>query len=737
MARKLNRRNFLKIATGAATATGIAASAQRALRIPYVQPPEEVLPGDATWYASTCQQCPAGCGMLARVINGRPRKLEGNPDHPLNRGKLCARGQAGLNVLYNPDRFQNALRQAGGRRSRIFEAIAWDEALSQILSALDSMGDRTRLAFLTGDLPDHLTKIINTFMDSFGAPPSIHYDLHCALEGRAHLNALSERWFSESSLPVFDIANADAIFSFGANFLETWLSPVAQSVDYGLMRQGSFGGRGYLVQFEPRLSATGAAADEWFPIPPGTEGVIALALGRIIVEENLGSVGSHRPYAQFYARLNVGELANIAGIPIEKLQQLARVFAEADRPLAIPGGSLAGLSNGSQSMDAVMALNVLMRRVGREGGIFLPQHIPAQEYATEHQANTFDDLQGLIDSMQKGKVDLLFLKDANPVFELPKWTAFREAIMNVPLVVNFSSCMDETVLWSDLVLPDLTFLESWGYQVPSPGADRPVVNSIQPVVAPLYDTRSTANVILTLAAGLGGQVAKALPWSDDVEFLQESSQSLFDSSLANFDARTGSGFWTKWRQLGGWWSDKPLRREPVIEHVPEDTIQVPPARFVGDEGEYPFHLILYPSITLSDGRGANLPLLQEIPDPMTTARWGTWIELNPETAEKLGLENNQIVRISSPHSDMEAPVVIYPGIRPDSVAMPIGQGHKEYGRFASDRGTHPLDLVSSFAVTAAPELLWGSTRVRIEATNRSHEVARLESLEGEGRESIR
>jgi anaerobic selenocysteine-containing dehydrogenase len=663
--------------------------------------------------------------------------LEGNPNHPLNRGKLCARGQAGLNLLYNPDRLRNAVIQSGGRNSRQFTPIPWDEALSQLLSAIEASGNTSRIAFLAGDLPHHLSTLTNLFLDSLSAPPIVHYDLHSALEGRDQLQSLTNRWFGEANLPIFDIARSDVVLSFGANFLETWLSPVAQSVDYGQMRQGGIGGRGLVAQFEPRLSATAANADDWIPIQPGTEGFVALAIGRIIVEEGLGRVGSHRPYAQMYARLDVDELAQLAGLPYQKLRELAVIFAEADRPLAIPGGTLSGLSNGSQAMDAVMALNVLMRRIGREGGVYLPQPAPASEFRSHHATGSFADLLQLIDDMQSSRLDILFLKGANPLYELPSWTGFREAMMNVPLVVSFNSLLDETAVWADLVLPDHTYLESWGYQLPNPGADRPVVNSIQPVAAPLYDTRSTADVILTLASSLGGEVAQRLPWSDEVAFLEEASSALFDSSLANFDARSPSGFWAKWRQLGGWWSDNSIRREPEIAGLPQDTLQMPEARFVGDKDEFPFHLMLYPSITLSDGRGANLPLLQEIPDPMTTARWGTWIEINPETAERLGLEDNQIVRISSLHGVLEAPVVVYPGIRPDTVAMPMGQGHKHYGRFASERGVNALDLVAAVDATASPDLHLGSTRVRIEPTHQEHEVARLESLEGEGRESIR
>jgi anaerobic selenocysteine-containing dehydrogenase len=732
-----SRRNFLKIAVGSAAATGIASAARQAERVPYVVPPEEALPGEATWYASTCGECQAGCGLLARVINGRPRKLEGNPRHPLNRGKLCTRGQAGLNVLYDPDRLKNAVRQSGGRNSRKFDAIPWDEALSQIFDAIDTIGDPQRIAFLGGDTPDHLASLVGLFMDSLGGRPPLYFDLLSTLEGRGHLRDLSERWFDSRELPAFDIAQADVIFSFGANFLETWLSPVSQSVDFGLMRQGARGGRGFLAQFEPRLSSTAASADEWIPTRPGTEGLVALALGRIIVEENLGNVGSHRPFAGLYRGQEVGSLAEAAGVPAERLFQLARFFAEADRPLALPGGQLSGLTNGTQAMDAVMSLNVLMRRIGREGGVFLPQPVPATSIPGAKTQATFTELIDLINAMRRGQVDLLFIHGSNPLFELPTWVRFLEGMRSVPLVVSFSSVVNETALWADLVLPDHTSLESWGYQIPAPGADRPCISQYQPVASPLYDTRATADVFLTLASSLGGRTAQALPWSNEVEYLEQTSAELFDSSIGQFDARTPSGFWSRWRQFGGWWSEKSIRQEPILKHPLDEALSMPEARFAGVEGRYPYHLLPYPSISLSDGRGANSPLLQEIPDPVTTARWGTWIEINPDTAHMLGLEDNEIVRLVSPHGEVEVPVVIFPGIRPDTVAMPVGQGHTQLGRFADDRGAWIMSLIAPFAATAQVRLLWASTRVSIEKTNRVHQVARLESIEGEGRESIR
>jgi anaerobic selenocysteine-containing dehydrogenase len=139
---------------------------------------------------------------------------------------------------------------------------------------------------------------------------------------------------------------------------------------------------------------------------------------------------------------------------------------------------------------------------------------------------------------------------------------------------------------------------------------------------------------------------------------------------------------------------------------------------------------------LSDGRGANLPWLQEMPDPMTTARWSTWVELSPETADRLGVHDDDIVRVVSAHGELEAPVVVYPGLRPDVVAIPIGQGHLDYGRFAERRGVNPITLLAAATDPQVGAFAWGATRVRLEPTGRRRQLARLESLDGEGREHL-
>ena len=735
MTQTLSRREFLKIAAGAAGATGLAPQGRRLLG-PFARPPEESLGGEEAWYASTCRQCAAGCGILVRVLNGRARKIEGNPLHPLNRGKLCARGQAGLQVLYNPDRLRNAVRQTGGRGSRVFEPVGWDEALGILTEKISSLARPERLLFFGGLMPDHVYRLAARLLDSLGAPPPIISDLHSALEGRNAAQWVAQEFFGARELPLYDLERSSVVFSFGANLLETWMSPVAQSVAYGEMRQGGIGGRGLLIQLEPRLSTTAASADEWIPVRPGSEGFVALGIGRVIVEERLGHVGSHREHAVLYQDVEVGEMAAASEVSAETMRRLARIFADAEHAVAIPGGSLSGHTNGHASMLAVQALNVIVAQLGRVGGVYLSHPGPSAALRETPLVQSFTQVQEAIDRMRAGEVDLVIFHDGNPIFDLPPASGIAEAVARMPSVVSFSSFIDEIAAQSDLILPDHTYLESWGYQVPAPGADRPVVSGQQPVVRPLYDTRSTGDVLIALARQLGGAAAEALPWPDEMTYLQEVATGLQGSSLSAYDARTPAGFWALWRQYGGWWSEQPIPLEPETTEVVLSPLPVVQPSFDGDPSVYPYHLHPYASIALGDGRGANQPWLQETPDPMTTARWSTWVELNPQTAASLDVEDNDIVRVISPLGELEAPVVIFPGLRPDVVAIPIGQGHIDYGRFAEGRGANPVNLLAPVIDPVIGSLAWGATRVRLEATGRRRQLARLESLDGEGREQL-
>lgn len=727
MSQRITRRQF--IALGGLTGTAVAVSgctinlqAPTYLE-PYVTPPEEALPGQKVLYASTCGQCPAGCGILVRVSNGRAIKIEGNPLHPLNRGKTCARGQAGLQVLYNPDRLQNAVRQ-DQRGSKSYKPITWEAALS-LLAERVKAAKPGGVAFYGNLIPDSLAAIVGSFLKAVGGQPPVLYDMLAAMDGRRALAAATAALSGTGpNLPMFDIAQADVLYSFGANFNETWLSPVAYGRAYGQMRGRPLGTRGYFVQFEPRMSATAAVADKWIAVAPGTEGLVALALGAIISELGLARV-KDGPAAALFKTVDVGGIANSSGVPLEKLTELARAFAKFQRPLALPGGGLSGHTNAAQAMTAVMALNALMgQAAGPDSPILLPPPLPDSAFVGA-AISSFADVKALVERMSSGAVDVLFVA-GNPIYELPVAMRFAEAMARVPFVVSFSYLVDETAVYADLVLPHNTYLESWGYQVAAPPADRPVISSQQPVVTPLYDTRQTSDVFLDLAQRVSEATKKALPWPNTVAFMKEMTAKLVGKG-AIYSTKTAENVWSGFRQYGGWWPQAAARAQAQQVVAPASAAARP--RLEGDPGQYPFALYPYPSTLLGDGRGADQPWLQEGPDPITTASWGTWVEINPATAAEMGLKRDDVVKVISPHGTIEAIVYTHIGIRPDVVAIPLGQGHTNFGRYANNRGANVLAILAPVA-TEDGDLAWAATRVRIEKTGRQQTLPRIENNVG-------
>lgn len=722
---KISRRNFLKIsAAGTATAVlaGCSQDTERWVELqPYVRAPEEQLAGIPNWYASTCRMCPAGCGIIVRIMNGRAVKIEGNPEHPLNRGKLCARGQAGLQLLYNPDRVTGAVEQEE-RDSRRFEAIAWNDAINTLYDAVNAAG--SSVAVWTGSTtPGHLYDLFARFTDAIGADAPLRYDLYTGLNGYDVLAAAHTELLGEAALPSFDLGHADAVYSFGADFLGTWLSATAYGVEFGNFRSQPFGKRGYLVQFEPKMSITGAKADRWVPVQPGAEAQIAQAIAYLIAEEGFGADARVQRARQLAGEVDVEAAAVAGSMEVEDLVTLARTFAEAERPVAIPGGVLAGQSNSHAAVMAVQALNVIAGTVNQPGGMALIPDLPVDELKAP-AASSFADVQALIDRMNAGEIDVLLVHGANPVYELPEGSGIVEALANVGTIVSFNPLVDETAVYADYILPDRVYLEGWGYEVVRPAFQgMPVLSGQQPVVGPLYDVRPTADVLLTVVRGIPA-ASSALPWTDEVAYIKEIVTRLGKGANGGEDAEVQ---WARFQQHGGWWPEAaPEASAPEL--VLSGPVELGETAYQGDAEEYPYFLHPYLSVLLSDGSGANLPWLQGSPDPLTTISWQTWVEMNPQTAGELDLANGDVVRIESPHGSITAPVYILPAIRPDTVAIPFGQGHSALGRYAKDRGKHPLKLIGVELSEDGNSLAWANVRVKITKTDEDRvRLAMLES----------
>ena len=718
MSKNYSRRDFLKLASaGAATSailTGCGPASRYVTREPYQKMPEYTLNGQSTYFATTCRECAAGCGLIVRTHQGRALKVEGNKDNPVNLGKTCVRGQATIHGLYNPDRITDPSRHTRG--SGDFSNMDWDAALNVVAVALkDNQPDQ--IAFLTGLAPDHLFDLVSDLSNALGAPAPLRFGALSMFEARATLSKAAENLFGEARLPFFDLGSADMTLSFGANFLETWLSPVAYTRGFSKMRKTDGKPRGRLVHFEPRMSQTAAKADEWIPVKPGTEGLVALAIGRLAAQARGDTI------PQAFAAVNVNDAASASGVSRETLERLADSFAQAEHPLAIPGGAALGHSNGLETAEAVLALNTLVGNLGKSGGVYLSALSPLDdEY---HRPANLREMAALVNKMNSGQVKVLFVHGVNPVFELPKSLGFEAALKNVPLVISFSTFPDETALQADYIFPDHHGLESWGYQRVFTGTAQSTLSGAQPAVSPYYNTRATADVLLAAAALAGGDAAEALPFKDEVEFIQSRLGSLVSEPGGFFTAPEIDTFTAYFQQYGGWWRTGQGLQVPPAADVLNNNLRAEQPEFHG-EGEFFLHPFVSPILGEA---GANKPWLQEIPDPMTTVMWNSWVEINPETAHELGLANDDVVLITSEAGALEASVYLYPAIRPDTIAIPFGQGHSAYGRYAQGRGVNPADLFG-LVFNEAGDLAFAGMKVNIKKTGKQRIISRLESLIG-------
>ncbi|ABQ26951.1 molybdopterin-containing oxidoreductase family protein [Geotalea uraniireducens] len=728
----MKRRTFLQLSgmTAAGTVLSGCQSGNEKL-IPYLVPPDEgVTPGKADYYASSCRFCPAGCGILVRVSEGRAKKIEGNPAHPVNRGKLCAMGQAVLQELYHPDRVPQPLKRSGPRGSGAFTRISWEESLELLagqLRALQREKATDRLALVTPQLNGTLVELTTRFMRVFGSPHHLSFDLL----GPDWLRTATRRSFGQPGLPWYDVAETRYLLSFGADFVEHHLSPVQYGYAFGRMRQGRDTVRGHFTYVGGRMSLTGASADRWMPARPGSEGALALGMARLILAESLSDAGSLAVNGlqteKLLRRLEAYDLPRVAeqtGLPQRIIAEVAREFATTRPALAMAGETVAFQSNGPDAVRAVQMLNLLVGNLNRPGGVY------PDGGSRVGPENSFTELLSLVAAMRDGRFRVAMIH-GDPVHAIPPATGFQEALARVPFIVSFSSLMDDTALQADLILPDHAALESWGDVIPLAGTRDRVIGLMQPVVTPLFDTRQFPDVLMAMADKLGGKTA-AFPYQS----YQEMLKGTMEKRVGRAARRDFETVWVELLRQGGLFETR-QGQEKGYRRAPGSSLPNPAEpRFAGDEKRFPLHLLVYPSIAFYDGRGAPLPWLQQLPDPMTTVVWDSWVEINPRTAAEMGIGFGDLVEVTSPQGAMRLPAVIYPGIRPDMVAIPLGQGHRGMGRYARGRGSNPLVLLALITDGTETRPAWHATRVRLTRISEKGELVTAGHPQGSYRSEL-
>ncbi|MFQ5876695.1 MAG: molybdopterin-dependent oxidoreductase [Acidobacteriota bacterium] len=778
---RIDRREFLASVGGFGFGIGLGGvSHWLPLASPEIGP--EWSPGREEFVPSTCLLCPAHCGIRGRLVDGRLVGISGNPLHPVNRGGLCPKGLAGIQLLYHPGRLTGPVERVGPPGSSQFRRVSWEDALGRVaatLADLRAQGRARSVVWLTGHVPGVMGELLRRFGRAYGSSDLLRDDYR---DGAEEVLELSQ---GIGAPPAFDLEASDLVLSFGAALSEAWwcLPQAARARDAGPGRGPRW------VQIDARHSRTAARADEWVPIRPGAYGTLALGLAYVILKEGLydaervhervegiedrtdgtgGTVPGFRTLVLRYGRTE--DVSERTGVPAETIVRLAKSFGTALRPVALWDQAVSWRTGGLADAMAIHALNILIGALNRPGGVLVqpPLPVPSIDGSTERGFPggdrgptadlALDQWAGRVASGATPPPEVLFLYYANPAASAPNASEVAAALERVPLLVSFSPFLDESARYAHLVLPDHTYLERWQDAPAPPSVPIPVWGLVQPMVSPIHDTRASGDLILDMAARIGGEVGGRFPWTKVEEIVRERGRALAAArggsvmaerfrrgELRELEARgwwlphgrSPDEFWSDIRGSGGWFdpyydyhdrsaaSQLPGGRARVFPAAARERIRsgadglaegflpvgVASGPGEGEDGDL-LHLIPYRVMTLASGGTALMPWLLENLGVLTGDSWETWAEVNPETGRRLGLSSGQLVRIESASGRLTARLRFFPGAQPGVVNVPYGL-HTVAEGWGRARGDNPLRAVGARRdrSTGLPD--WYSTRVRV------------------------
>jgi Fe-S-cluster-containing dehydrogenase component len=648
----VSRRTFIEMIGFSAAAlafTGCRAPEQKI--IPYLKQPVEFTPGVASWFASTCGGCSAGCGVLVKVRDGRPIKIEGNPEHPLNGGGLCAVAHGMVFGLYDSDRLRQPM--IGSKPAEWAEV---DRQIIDILAATRKTGEKVRV--LTGTISSPSSReAISKFLSQFKDGKHVVYEaVSTAAIRQAH-----SRTHKTPAIPHYRIDKAKLVVSFGADFLGTWIAPAQFTREYSASRDLADGrperssdemSRDKMsrhVQFESLMSLTGSNADTRVRVSPTEQIEALLLLARLIGSKEIAAVTKF-------------DDSRVSSRVAEVVQQTENELQKAR------GQSL--VISGSNDIDVQCVVNSINHALGNYG------HTLDLTAPSEQNQGSDLEMVELVREMNAGEVGAVIISGANPAYDYFDREEFTNGLAKVPVKVSLNSSLDETGRLVDYVCPQHHFLEAWDDAEPIKG----VFTLNQPTIAPLFETRAYQESLFR--------------WSGDqcsfYEVLRQAwKEKLFSrqQTHATFDE-----FWDRSLQDGFAASrGEPSQQPAFVTDRMDEAVERLNALSANDGGT--LSALLYEKIGLRDGTHANNPWLQELPDPISKITWDNYACVSPKLAEKFEIEEGTIVRVSNNATAIELPAHIQPGQHDDCVAIALGYGRTSAGKAGDAIGANAYPLV--------------------------------------------
>ncbi len=645
-----SRRSFLKLAGFSAVLATVLNSCEKPVHkaIPYLIKPEEITPGTSNYYASTFFDGEEYCSVLVKSRDGRPIKIEGNPLSSLTRGGTSARVQASVLDLYDNDRHHHPLKDG--------KETTWEKADAEIIDKLkDIQAKGGKIVLLTSTVISPTAEnIILEFQKAYPSALHVTYDTASC----SSILQANERTFGIKALPSYAFDKAEFIVSFDADFLGTWISPVEFTEQYasGRKLKDNKDSMNRHVQFEAGMSITGSNADERIPIRPSEEWPMLVQLLKSINGE---AVSPSAPYQEEMQKL-ASDLKNYRG-----------------KSLVISG------SGDTNIQLLVNQINNALGNYGKTLDITRPVYV---------RKGIDSEMIALVEAMNSGGVDALFIVNTNPAYHYPEAEKFISGLKKTGLSVFLSSMADETSSVCQYVCPSGHYLESWGDAEPSFGK----YSLQQPLINPVFNTRQWE--------------VSLLRWSGNNSGMQEYVKTYWEKNLfpQQQEIKRFYDFWVTTLQNGVF--------EPAVN--PSSHPEMKTAEVAGaPEVKRGIELHLYPSVAMVTGRHANNPWLQELPDPVTKAVWENYAAVSPRFALENGLEDYDVIEINK---KVSLPVLIQPGQAYKTISIALGYGRKNTGKVADNAGVSVFPL----ATMASGNFQYSGADVTFAKTGQKHTVAR-------------
>ncbi|HET6284325.1 MAG TPA: 4Fe-4S dicluster domain-containing protein, partial [Polyangia bacterium] len=652
-----SRRDFLSLmgfSLGAVGLEACRAPVQNAIPLPVAS--AEMVPGVARFYATTCAGCASSCSLLVKQRDGRPIKVDGNAGSTLFGGGSCATGQAAVLSLYDSQRLRGP--------TWLGRTVTWPEVDEQIAQALATMDPSKRVILLSGTITSPSTRAV--VAEWARRRPRFQHIAYDPVSASGLRHATRQLW-GRAVVPHYAFDRARVIVALEADFLGTWVSPVefARAYAQGRGRRRTDAAPSLHVQVESGFSVTGSNADVRIAVAPSELGTVAAAL--------LVRVARKAGAAWAWARQHLPDAAAI--VAETRLDTIALALWQARGSSLVVSGS-----NDRDLQMVVAALNVLLGNIG---------HTVDVTRASLQRQGDDRALAALIPQMRRGEVGALFIHGANPGYDHPDAAAFLAALAHVPLSISLADRVDETGARVHAICPDHHFLESWGDAEPVEGH----FSLAQPLIAPLYSTRAAPQSLLRW---LGVDTSHH-------DWVREHWRRAIFAPLGR--EQSFDGFWDETLQRGT--VDLPgtpavprtqavprMRKfeKRLLASVAALAAALPQETADGNANDPCCELHLFEGVALRDGRHANNPWLQELPDPITRTTWGNVAIVPPELARRMQLVSGDLVSLRVGVREITLPAFVQPGQHRRTVSVALGYGRRAAGPAGNNAGANAFPL---------------------------------------------